>query len=143
VAELTGQVAVVTGAARGIGAAIARRLASMGATVAITARDEARLNEVAREIESSGGKAEIAAFDLLDPAAVTRFAETIQKRYGRCDILVNNAGVGFIGSPLHQMPPEDWDTVLGNAADWENRISRNEPCPCGSGRKYKHCHGQL
>ena len=112
-AELTGQVAVVTGAARGIGAAIARRLASMGATVAITARDEARLNEVAREIESSGGKAEIAAFDLLDPAAVTRFAETIQKRYGRCDILVNNAGVGFIGSPLHQMPPEDWDTVLG------------------------------
>lgn len=111
-AELTGQVAVVTGAARGIGAAIARRLASMGATVAITARDEARLNEVAREIESSNGKAEIAAFDLLDPAAITRFAETIQKRYGRCDILVNNAGVGFIGSPLHQMPPEDWDTVL-------------------------------
>jgi 3-oxoacyl-[acyl-carrier protein] reductase len=112
-AELSGQLAVVTGAARGIGEAIGRRLAAMGATVVLTARDEARLKEVAREIESSGGKAETAAFDLLDPAAITRFGESIQKRHGRCDILVNNAGVGHIGAPLYQMPPEDWDAVLG------------------------------
>lgn len=111
--SLSGQVAVVTGAARGIGAAIGKRLAAMGATAVLTARDEARLKEVARAIEAAGGKAETAAFDLLDPAATARFAESIQKRHGRCDILVNNAGVGFIGSPLHQMPPEDWDTVLG------------------------------
>lgn len=111
--NLSGQVAVVTGAARGIGAAIGKRLAAMGATVALAARDEARLKEVAREIEAAGGKAETAAFDLLDPTAITRFAESLMRRHGRCDILVNNAGVGFIGAPLHQMPPEDWDTVLG------------------------------
>lgn len=112
-AELTGQLAVVTGAARGIGAAIARRLAAMGATVVLTARDQARLDEVAREIESKGGKPETAAFDLLDPEAIARFGESIRKRHSRCDILVNNAGVGHIGAPLHQMSPEDWDAVLG------------------------------
>lgn len=111
-AELSEQIAVVTGAARGIGAAIGRRLASMGATVVLTARDQARLDEVAREIESKGGKAETAAFDLLDPAAIVRFAESIQQRHSRCDILVNNAGIGRIGAPLHQMAPEDWDAVL-------------------------------
>jgi 3-oxoacyl-[acyl-carrier protein] reductase len=112
-AELSGQVAVVTGAARGIGAAVAKKLAAMGATVVLTARDEARLKDLAQQIQASGGKAETAAFDLLDLAAIARFGESIQKRHGRCDILVNNAGVGFIGSPLHQMDPKDWDTVLG------------------------------
>ena len=112
--SLSGQVAVVTGAARGIGAAIGKRLAAMGATVILTARDEDRLNDVAQEIQAAGGQAETAAFDLLDPAAITRFAESIQRQHGgRCDILVNNAGVGHIGAPLHQMSPEDWDTVLG------------------------------
>jgi NAD(P)-dependent dehydrogenase (short-subunit alcohol dehydrogenase family) len=111
--ELVGQVAVVTGAARGIGAAIGKRLATMGATVVLTARDEARLNEVAREIEQAGGRAEVSAFDLLEERAIAEFAGSIQKRHGRCDILVNNAGVGKIGSPLHEMAPADWDAVMG------------------------------
>lgn len=110
--ELSGQVAIVTGAARGIGAAIAHRLAKMGASTVLTARDELRLKEVAREIERDGGRAEVAAFDLLDDAAITRFAKSIQDRHGRCDILVNNAGVGKIGAPLHEMDPEDWRTVI-------------------------------
>lgn len=111
--SLSGQVAVVTGAARGIGAAIGKRLANMGATVILTARHQAALDEIAQQIRASGGQAESAAFDLLDPEAIATFAASIQKKHNRCDILVNNAGVGFIGSPLHEMPPEDWNTVLG------------------------------
>lgn len=111
--ELSGQVAVVTGAARGIGAAIAKRLAQMGATVVLTARDKARLQNVAREIERAGGRAEISAFDLLDERAVAECSKSVQTRHGRCDILVNNAGVGKIGSPLHEMVPADFDAVVG------------------------------
>jgi NAD(P)-dependent dehydrogenase (short-subunit alcohol dehydrogenase family) len=111
--ELSGQVAVVTGAARGIGAAIAKRLAAMGATVVLTARDETRLQDVAREIEQAGGRAEIFAFNLLDEQAVAEFSKMVQKRLGRCDILVNNAGVGKIGSPLHEMASADFDAVMG------------------------------
>ncbi len=111
--NLSGQVAVVTGAGRGIGAAIGKRLAAMGATVVLTARDEARLKEVAGEIGVAGGRAEVAAFELLDEGAVTKFAQSVQQRHGRCDVLVNNAGVGWIGRPLHEMDPKDWDTVMG------------------------------
>jgi 3-oxoacyl-[acyl-carrier protein] reductase len=114
---LSGQVAVVTGAARGIGAAISKRLAAMGAIVVLTARDRARLNEVAQEIKAKGGRAEVEAFDLLgdSPAvegAITEFAALIELRHKRCDILVNNAGVGKIGVPLHQMPHQNWNAVM-------------------------------
>lgn len=111
--SLSGSVAVVTGAGRGIGAAIGKRLARMGATVVLTARDEARLSAVAGEIRSAGGRAEVAACDLLDEAAITGFAKSIKERHGRCDILVNNAGVGKMGAPLHEMDPRDWDEVMG------------------------------
>jgi NAD(P)-dependent dehydrogenase (short-subunit alcohol dehydrogenase family) len=111
--NLSGQVAVVTGAARGIGAAIGKRLAAMGASVVLTARDEARLKEIARQIEAAGGRAEAAAFDLLNEAAIMQFAESVQQKHGRCDILVNNAGVGRIGAPLHEMASPDWDAVMG------------------------------
>ncbi|HTV06302.1 MAG TPA: SDR family NAD(P)-dependent oxidoreductase [Acidobacteriaceae bacterium] len=111
--DLSGQVAVVTGAARGIGAAIAKRLAALGATVVLTARDEAQLKRVAAEIETAGGRAEAAAFNLLDESAIGHFAEDIRLRHGRCDILVNNAGVGRMGRPLWEMAPADWDEVMG------------------------------
>lgn len=111
--NLKGQVAVVTGAGRGIGAAIAKRLAKMGSMVLLTARDEDRLEQLAREIEQAGGRAEVAAFDLLDEDAVKRFADGVKRRHERCDVLVNNAGVGRIGSPLHEMETADWDVVMG------------------------------
>lgn len=111
--ELSGHVAVITGAARGIGAAIGKRLAAMGATAVLTARDEARLKQVAGEIEADGGRAAYAAFDLLDEAAIDRFVAGIKKRHGRCDILVNNAGVGRMGRPLWETDPADWDAVMG------------------------------
>jgi NAD(P)-dependent dehydrogenase (short-subunit alcohol dehydrogenase family) len=111
--ELSGQVAVITGAARGIGAAIAKRLAAMGATAVLAARDETGLKKVMGEIEAAGGRAECAAFDLMDEAAIHRVAAEIRERHGRCDILVNNAGVGRIGRPLWETAPADWDAVMG------------------------------
>jgi 3-oxoacyl-[acyl-carrier protein] reductase len=111
--SLSGQVAIVTGGARGIGAAIGKRLARMGAIVVLTARDETRLKAVAEEIRSAGGRAEVAAFDLRDEAAIAGFAASINGQHRRCDILVNNAGVGRIGAPLHETPPRDWDEVMG------------------------------
>jgi 3-oxoacyl-[acyl-carrier protein] reductase len=103
VSRLTGRVAVVTGASRGIGAAIARRLAQDGAIVIITyARQEAAALQTAREIEERGGEVEPVRADMADLDAVRAlFAETAAN-YGRLDILVNNAGVAqFL--PLDQI----------------------------------------
>jgi NAD(P)-dependent dehydrogenase (short-subunit alcohol dehydrogenase family) len=109
---LEGQVAIVTGAARGIGEAIGKQLAAMGATVVLAARDTAQLARVKQEIESSGGAAEIAQLDLLEERSVAQLAELVEDRYQRCDILVNNAGIGLIGQPLHEMSPAEWDTLM-------------------------------
>ena len=94
--ELEGRVAVVTGAARGIGEAVASTLAAMGATVVLTARDADQLRAVQRKIEAAGGKAESVPCDLMDASAVVALCERVEKTYGRCDILVNNAGVGGV-----------------------------------------------
>ena len=111
--ELKGQLAVVTGAARGIGAAISQKLASMGATVLLVARDKAALTEVQSQIQSAGGTAHIAPLDLLDESSINSLAETIKTNHGRCDILVNNAGIGIIGKPLTEMSSADWDKTMG------------------------------
>ena len=105
--ELKGQLAIVTGAGRGIGAAIGKRLASMGATVVLAARDLDQLSGVQREIEAHGGSARAAQLDLLDEQSIAKLAQSI----GRCDILVNNAAIGGIGRPLHEMPPADFDRL--------------------------------
>ena len=111
--ELKDQVAVVTGAARGIGAAISKQLASMGATVILAARDKTRLEQVRREIDEAGGTAHVIELDLLDESSVNSLARTVQTQYRRCDILVNNAGIGLIGKPLVEMSSADWDTLMG------------------------------
>ena len=109
---LAGQVAVVTGAARGIGEAIGRRLARMGAHVLLVARDQARLAAVQAAIEAEGGSAAASPLDLRSPEAVDRFATELRGRWHRCDVLVNNAGIARIGKPLHQMTPEEWNETL-------------------------------
>jgi NADP-dependent 3-hydroxy acid dehydrogenase YdfG len=111
--ELKGQVAVFTGAARGIGAAISKQLASMGATVILAARDKARLQQVQLDIQTTGGTAHIAEIDLLDESSITALAKTIETQHRRCDILVNNAGIGLIGKPLVETSPSDWDKMMG------------------------------
>jgi 3-oxoacyl-[acyl-carrier protein] reductase len=112
IATLSKQVAVVTGAARGIGEAISIKLARMGAAVVLTARDQARLATVKAKIEQQGGKALVLACDLTDVGAVASLAERVAKEHGRCDILVNNAGVGVARKPLVDLPVEEWDHVM-------------------------------
>jgi NAD(P)-dependent dehydrogenase (short-subunit alcohol dehydrogenase family) len=111
--ELKGQLAVVTGAARGIGAAISKQLASMGAAVVLAARDKARLEQVAQEITTAGGAAHIAELDLLDESSIASLAKVVESQHHRCDILVNNAGIGLLGKPLIEMSPSDWDKLMG------------------------------
>ena len=107
---LHGQVAIITGAGRGIGAAIAGRLAEMGA-VAVLCRLP-QVTEVQRRIRKSGGKAQVAQCDLRDLRSVESVAERVRRDLGRADILVNNAGIGSFSAPLHQTPPEAWEDVL-------------------------------
>jgi 3-oxoacyl-[acyl-carrier protein] reductase len=110
--ELVDQVAVVTGAARGIGEAIALRLARMGATVVLTARDQAGLARVQAAIEKQGGKARVMACDLTDSKAVAALGEQVSKQCRRCDILVNNAGVAVLRKPLVDLGVEEWDQMM-------------------------------
>lgn len=106
------QVAVVTGAGRGIGHAIAVRLADEGARVASVSRTEANAQKTAEEINASRADAAKAyPVDVADHAAVQRVGAQILEDFGRVDILVNNAGVTRDGLSM-RMPVEDWDTVL-------------------------------
>jgi 3-oxoacyl-[acyl-carrier protein] reductase len=109
---LGGQIAVVTGAARGIGEAIALRLARMGAAVVLTARDSVRLTQVKAAIEEQAGKAMALPCDLTDAGAVAALGEQVREQWGRCDILVNNAGVGVLRKPLIDLSVEEWDQMM-------------------------------
>src|SRR6476646_2430700 len=92
--ELTGKVAIVTGAGRNIGRAIALTLAEGGASVVVNARtNRAEAETVAREIESSGGKAIVHIGDVADARAVQAMADAAVRQFGRIDILVNNAAL--------------------------------------------------
>src|SRR5213078_392285 len=108
---LQDQVAVITGAGRGIGRAIALRFAKAGAQVACVSRTAENAEKVATEIRSAGGKSWSYAVDVADPKAVVAAAEKILADCGKVDILVNNAGVTRDGL-LMRMSDADWDTVL-------------------------------
>jgi len=109
---LAGQVAVITGGGRGIGAAIGRTLAQLGALCVLAGRSTGPIEKTAGQIRGSGGQADALACDVTDLGSVQKLAGEVQKRYGRTDVLVNNAGVGSFNGPLHQLPPEQWDAVL-------------------------------
>jgi 3-oxoacyl-[acyl-carrier protein] reductase len=109
---LTHRVAVVTGAGRGIGAAIAGILAAMGAKVVLCGRTRQGLEATAATISGAGGESEIAEFDVTDLGSVEALAERVERTLGRIDILVNNAGVGGFGGPLHQLEPAAWEKIL-------------------------------
>jgi 3-oxoacyl-[acyl-carrier protein] reductase len=98
---LRDKVAVVTGGSRGIGAAIAGKLASVGAGVVICGRNQRELNETASGIQAEGGICEGIRCDVTDLGSVEQFAKAVLARFGRVGVLVNNAGVGSFGGPLH------------------------------------------
>jgi 3-oxoacyl-[acyl-carrier protein] reductase len=110
--QLTSQVAIVTGAARGVGRAVALRLAEMGATVVLVARSAEGLDAVQAEIAGRDGHAVAMPCDLRDPEAIEALGREVRSRLGRCDILVNNAGIGNQGRPLHEMAVADWDALM-------------------------------
>ncbi|MDB5716542.1 MAG: short-chain dehydrogenase/reductase [Sphingomonadales bacterium] len=111
--SLAGRVALVTGASRGIGAATARTLAQAGASVALAARDEARLDYVVAEIAAAGGVARSIATDVSDPAAVERMVSRTVDELGPLDIAVNNAaGGGHPPTPLTDVAIGDFDRAL-------------------------------
>lgn len=109
--DLTGQVALITGASRGIGKAIALRLASCGATVAAVARSLSGLEPTLQAIREAGGTAEGWAANVADSAEVNKVVEEVEAKFGKIHVLVNNAGVTRDGLFL-RMEDDAWDEVI-------------------------------
>ncbi len=109
---LLGQVAVITGAGRGIGAAIARKLASLGATAVLCGRTQETLDATAQAIRDKGGKTEVIPCDVTVLHQVEYASTRVDNTFGRLDILVNNAGIGGFRHALYDLPPEEWDRIL-------------------------------
>ncbi len=110
-AKLTGKIALVTGANRGIGKAIALALAAEGATVAISARGRDDLERTADEINKLKSVVLVVPADVTDAKQVEQIFAQVMARFGRLDILVNNAGA-FDGGPLDELSVEAWDKVI-------------------------------
>ncbi|MBV9182763.1 MAG: 3-oxoacyl-[acyl-carrier-protein] reductase [Acidobacteria bacterium] len=109
--NLTGRKALVTGASQGIGRACALRLAAAGASLALLARNQEKLEQVAAEIRASGPATIVVPADLEDPAQVQAAVKRVLHEFGSIDILVNNAGVTR-DQLLLRMKREEWDKVL-------------------------------
>ncbi|MBB4689558.1 SDR family NAD(P)-dependent oxidoreductase [Amycolatopsis jiangsuensis] len=109
--NLTGTVALVTGASSGIGRATVRRLTDAGAAVALAARRADRLEELAAEVRAEGGTAIVIAADLTDASAATQAIERTVSELGRLDTLVNAAGL-MLNGPSDESPLDEWDRMI-------------------------------
>jgi NAD(P)-dependent dehydrogenase (short-subunit alcohol dehydrogenase family) len=105
---LSGQAAIVTGAGRGFGRAIAQRFAAEGAAVTVTARSQNELDETVTHIERAGGRALAVAGDVSNRVDVARVVESAESRFGPVTLLVNNAGVTGPFGPLWTVDPDEW-----------------------------------
>lgn len=108
--QLTGKVALVTGASKGLGKAMAIALAEAGAKVVLVSRDEKLLADAESAIAAQGGEAGVFAFDVSDEAQVAKLEKAVTARFGRIDILVNNAGIN-IRKPVTDFTLEEWNRV--------------------------------
>lgn len=109
--DLTGKVAIVTGAARGIGKGIADKLASLGAHVIVSDYNEEGAKKAAEDIQSIGFSAEAYSCNVADKDESRQLVEEVVKKHGKLDILVNNAGINR-DAMLHKMTHEQWDEVI-------------------------------
>ena len=107
-----GKTALVTGASRGIGAAVAKGLAAAGAHVILLARTQGALEEVDDEIRSAGGQATLVPLDLRKLGEVDKLGPSILERFGGLDILIGNAAMIGPLSPVHHISPKDWEKVM-------------------------------
>ena len=108
---LAGKVALVTGGSRGIGRAIALRLAELGSHVAICGRNEAKLMETNAAILALGARGMTVRADVTQPRDVAKLVETVQAELGPISLLVNNAGIGVFG-PVHEKTDVEWDQLM-------------------------------
>jgi NAD(P)-dependent dehydrogenase (short-subunit alcohol dehydrogenase family) len=110
--RLAGRLALVTGASRGLGAAIARRFAAEGAELILLARTVGGLEEVDDAARAAGSRATLVPLDLADFPAIDRLGAALHERHGRLDVLVGNAGILGTLSPLAHIDPKDWQRVI-------------------------------
>jgi len=110
--NLDNKVAVVTGGGRGIGAAIASKLAGLGASVVVCGRTRGVIEATAKSISQSGLKASAVECDVTNLRSVESLAQHVESNFGRLDVLINNSGIGSFKNPLHTLPPDEWDKVL-------------------------------
>ncbi|MFN3834753.1 MAG: SDR family NAD(P)-dependent oxidoreductase [Glycocaulis sp.] len=109
---LSGRVALVTGASRGLGYATAKALAATGTHVIATARTRGGLEALDDEISAAGGSATLVPMDLMTPDGIEKLAEAVQGRWGKLDILIANAGSLGKLMPAHQIPSKVWNEVM-------------------------------
>ena len=124
-ARLSGKIALVTGASRGIGAAVARRFAAEGAQLVLVARTVGGLEEVDDAIRAAGGgRATLLPLDLTDGAKIDQIGPSLYQRFGRLDILVGNAA--FLGplSPVGHIDARDWDRIISTNLTANFRLAR-------------------
>src|SRR5437764_6711302 len=125
--DISGRVALVTGASSGLGAHFAQTLAENGAKVALVARRADRIEALKSKIEAAGGQAIAVEADVLDRAAMVRAFDAAEKAFGTVTILINNAGVTH-ADRVHEMPEETWRRVLGTNLDavlyWAQEAAR-------------------
>ena len=119
--SLADRIALVTGASRGIGAAVALQLAQAGAHVVAAARTVGGLEELDDKIKAAGGSATLVPLDMKDSDGIARLAGALEERYGRLDVLVGNAGILRTPTPLGHIEPKDWDEVfaVNVTANWQ------------------------
>jgi NAD(P)-dependent dehydrogenase (short-subunit alcohol dehydrogenase family) len=118
---LSDRIALVTGASRGIGAALALELAKAGAHVVAVARTVGGLEELDDQIKAIGGSATLVPVDIKDMDGIARLALALHERYGRLDVMVGNAGILGPLSPLGHVEPKDWDSLMAVnvTANWQ------------------------
>ena len=146
--ELTGHVAIVTGAGRGIGRAIALELASAGASVGVVARSEDQIAETVEDIAQAGGRAVALPADVSAPESVGRMIRGVERALGPVDLLVNNAGVAGPIGPIAETDPGEWwrcqdvnlrgpmlctTAVLVGKRLCDTRRANSAPSACGTG----------
>ena len=112
VGRLAGKIALITGASRGIGAAVAERFAGEGAHLVLVARTVGGLEETDDRVRTAGGSATLVPFDLRDFIKIDELGAALYERYGRLDILIGNAAEFGVFSPLGHIDPDVWSEVL-------------------------------